>query len=497
MIPQISSQEFRELAELLDIGLWKYNLVERRLEWDTSIYKRYEVDPTAFPSPGDFWRMCLTQESLARAEREMARVYAGALEYEATYEIRLPSGQIRHVLARATVIRDDKNRPSHMYGLNLDVTEHTRIEQENAKVVAQMQEAQAIARVGSWTFDLATQELAWSNELHKIYEISEEEPKTKLYQLYRSRVHPEDQARLDECVRRATETGEGYVLDYRLTLGDGRIKHVQGIGRVTFDENGKPARLGGTCRDRTQEAELQQLLDLERAKSVQRARMSSLGELSAGIAHEINNPLAVIDGSVELLLRRSGDARNVEERAETIRGASQRIAKIVRGLKSFSRPHDETVFASHALTAILQDALVLVEPKAKGRNTRILTDVKSDPRLYCDRLQVQQVLINLISNSIDAVQDRAEKWVKVAISDESGATVVRVIDSGPGISAEVRGKLFTPFFSTKRIDEGSGLGLTISKGILDAHGATIGLNTSFNYTCFEVRFRGGAASHGV
>jgi hypothetical protein len=455
------------------------------------------VDSKTFPTPEDFWKASLTQESQARAEREMARIYAGENEYRATYEIVLPSGEARFVFARGTAVRGADDQLSYLYGLNLDLTEQTLIERENSKLVAQLREAQAIAHVGSWSFDLTNQDLTWSRELYKIYEISEQHPRSDLYERYRSRVHPDDWPRLDLCIRKAMETGEGYVLDYRLALPDGRIKHVQGIGKVTFDQNGKPCRLGGTCRDRSQEAELQRLLELERAKTMQSAKLSSLGELSAGVAHEINNPLAIITGTVELLMRNTEHPRQLSERVEAIRGAAQRIAKIVKGLKTFARSDEAAVFNSHSLGTILEDALVLVGAKAKSLDTRILTDIKSDSRLTCDNLQIEQVLINLISNSIDAVKDTAEKWVKVTMFEEGNDLVVRVIDSGPGISEEVRAKLFTPFFTTKKIGEGTGLGLTISKGILDAHGATIELNAAFNNTCFEIRFKRNKALHGA
>src|SRR4051812_24930113 len=96
------SLEIPRLAELLDIGLWKYNVAESCLEWDTSVYRRYGVDPLDFPNPGDFWTKCLTEDSIARATVEMRAVLAGEKEYCNTYEVRLPTGEIRNVLARAT-----------------------------------------------------------------------------------------------------------------------------------------------------------------------------------------------------------------------------------------------------------------------------------------------------------------------------------------------------------------------------------------------------------
>jgi C4-dicarboxylate-specific signal transduction histidine kinase len=109
-------------------------------------------------------------------------------------------------------------------------------------------------------------------------------------------------------------------------------------------------------------------------------------------------------------------------------------------------------------------------------------------QIVCDEVEIEQVLVNLINNGIDAVKDRQDKWVKITVFEEGNTVVMRVMDSGPGIPESVRAKLFDPFFTTKKVGEGTGLGLSITKGILDEHKATITVVADCPNTCFEIRF---------
>jgi signal transduction histidine kinase len=488
-ISQFENQDLERLlalAEFLDIGIWKYNLINHTLDWDTSVYGRYSVDRETFPTPLDFWYQCLTKESLIKAEEKMGLITGGEKHYNATYEIKLPNGEQRYVLARARVVHDEKNAQSFLYGINLDVTEKELVEQENRRLVAELREAQAIAKIGSWTFDLKSQKLTWSHELYQIYEIPEPQPAEKLYGLYRNRIHPDDQSEVERVIQHASSTGEGYVLDYRLVLDGGKTKYVQGVGRVTVDHNGTPVSLSGTCSDRTREIETRNSIENERAKAARNAHLASLGELSAGVAHEINNPLAIIEGNLRLLSHCAHDPELFSSRISLIDGAWRRIAKIVNGLRKFARSGEKPIFQRHSLREIVQDALVLTEMKAKLHGVQITTDLNGEIEIHCDRLHIEQVIINLVNNSIYAARDGAEKWIKISLCDDASFAVLRVVDSGAGISKHHQEKLFTPFFTTKPIGEGTGLGLSITKGIIDEHGGSISYVEDSPHTCFMV-----------
>jgi nitrogen fixation negative regulator NifL len=256
-----------------------------------------------------------------------------------------------------------------------------------------------------------------------------------------------------------------------------------------FKKDGSPDLLLGVSTDIMDEIATQKALELERAKALHTAKLASLGEMSAGIAHEINNPLAIIAASLPLLEKYRESPQKFSEKVAALIKASARIGKIVHGLRKFSRSSDGTEHKLENLSEIVMECVTLTEPASKRASVPIRTRVEPELKLVCDAVEIEQVLVNLMSNAIDAVKNRTDRWIELRCFSEQGNYVIQVIDSGTGISSEVEAKIFQPFFTTKPVGEGTGLGLSISKGILEDHQATLSLNRNFVNTCFEIRFK--------
>jgi PAS domain S-box-containing protein len=272
-----------------------------------------------------------------------------------------------------------------------------------------------------------------------------------------------------------------------MLLNNGEVRHTQ----VTFQpdiDGGIVKGIFTVAIDITAEVQMRKALELERLKVLRTSRLASLGEMSAGIAHEISNPLAIIEGSTNLLTKFLNNPEKLISKIEAIKKSCGRISKIVSGLRKFSRSGDKIELSLHSLSAIAREVLKLTESKSKRHDTSVTMESKTDASVFCNEIEIEQVLINLINNAIDAVKTNPEKWVKVLLFDDNDSVVLRVIDSGSGIPENVRNKLFEPFFTTKKVGEGTGLGLSISKGILDEHKATITVVTDYPNTCLEVRF---------
>jgi len=245
----------------------------------------------------------------------------------------------------------------------------------------------------------------------------------------------------------------------------------------------------GINLDRTKEFKLEKKLELERAKSIQSAKLASLGEMSAGIAHEINNPLAIIVGSLSLMSKISHEPDKLKNKLETLEKAAQRISKIVTGLRKFSRSSENKVRKLIPLRNIIAETLILTEAKSKQFSTPVIVECATDSLVYCDEIEIEQILVNLVNNGIDAVEKQSERWVRVNAFDDGQTIVMQIRDSGKGIPPEIQTKLFQPFFTTKPIGKGTGLGLSIVKGILEDHKAMINIINSDPNTCFEIRFQ--------
>ena len=257
----------------------------------------------------------------------------------------------------------------------------------------------------------------------------------------------------------------------------------------TYDEQGNPDLLISIAHDITEEVAVREALEKERVRSLQNAKMATLGEMSASIAHEINNPLAILSASLQLLPRYRENAERFESKLVSMESAVHRIVRIVSGLRKLSRSSQCSQREVLDITAILEEVLVLTEVKSKAHSVVVEIEASGAAFILCNEIEIQQILINLISNAIDAVKTLQDRWVRIRILKSAGHVILQVRDSGRGIPDEVTARLFEPFFTTKPVGEGTGIGLSIVKGILDEHGASIEVLKYDPHTCFQIIFK--------
>ena len=230
-------------------------------------------------------------------------------------------------------------------------------------------------------------------------------------------------------------------------------------------------------------------VDIERSSRMQlihSAKMSSLGEMAGGIAHEINNPLTIIIGRVDLMQRQLANGTHAPNSLGTELGkideTARRIAKIISGLRAFSRDSDGDEMERTNMSVILDDVLSLCQEKLRVSFIELRRVKNVDFEINCRPYQVAQILMNLILNSVDAVSTLNEKWVEIAASCDQNKARITVVDSGSGIPEDIVEKIMQPFFTTKSIGKGTGLGLSISKGLAEEHGGSLEYVTSTNTT---------------
>ncbi|XGC82003.1 PAS domain S-box protein [Bdellovibrio bacteriovorus] len=254
------------------------------------------------------------------------------------------------------------------------------------------------------------------------------------------------------------------------------------------DQSGDIVSIGKVALNIHAQRTLTKQIDVERGRAMLNAKLASIGELAAGIAHEINNPLAIIEGQMSLLDRHMNEPEKWAQRSASIKKSVSRISHIVKGLKHYSRTNTSRVRKLESLAHIISESLILTEWKAKKFAVTVNVELNTVEMIHCDPIEIEQVLVNLINNGIEAVKNESVRELKIELTKENNDLVVRVIDSGPGLSVETEEKMFDPFFTTKPVGEGTGLGLSIAKGIVDNHGASLSLNRHNPSTCFEIRF---------
>jgi PAS domain S-box-containing protein len=259
-----------------------------------------------------------------------------------------------------------------------------------------------------------------------------------------------------------------------------------------LDEKGKPLQYLSIRNEITELKVAQQTINEQQEKLMAASRLSAIGEMAAAITHEINNPLGVILGRAEMLKsmleEKDLNRQDLVRLVETIEVTGQRIAKIIRGMRTMAHHQEEEKPDPVSVRVLVQEAVDLcfhrfeshgIKLEVTPLSEKILTEVRSH--------QIVQVLVNLLNNSFDAIAKNQEKWVRVEVADFPDRLEIAVVDSGRGIPEDLQKKIFSPFFSTKMVRYGTGLGLSISQSLVQKNKGTLeydrrSLNTRFVLT---------------
>jgi PAS domain S-box-containing protein len=285
----------------------------------------------------------------------------------------------------------------------------------------------------------------------------------------------------------------GFVTDYLLTFlhAQGRLTDVLYNASLYKDTDGRVRGVFAAARDITDRKRMEKELELNRAQAVSSARLSAIGLMAGSIAHEINNPLAIIHASASDLLELA-DSQSVSLGALQAAGArikktADRIARIVNSLRQISREGTADPFQRASVADIVRQALELCSERFRVNSIRLdLSPV--DPALFisCREVQVAQVLLNLLQNAFDAAADLpSDRWVRLDVSAQNHSVVFSVSDNGPGVPPEIKSRIMEPFFTTKPVGKGTGLGLSLSRTIVEEHGGQLKLDDSPANTTFS------------
>ena len=232
-------------------------------------------------------------------------------------------------------------------------------------------------------------------------------------------------------------------------------------------------------------------LDQEKVKLIQAGKMASLGEMASGIAHEINNPLAIMSSHIHIMDKlNQKDTLSKEKLESSIKKLSmtiKRISSIISGLKSFSRDTSTQSYSKEKVSDILDETLQFCAQRFQSGGVKlIIEDFDKELTIYCNPTQISQVILNLLNNSFDAIKDDEKPWVTFNASEKENVIEIRTVDSGKGIPKDIQQKILEPFFTTKEIGKGTGLGLSISKGIIENHKGRFYIDNNHVNTSFVV-----------
>jgi C4-dicarboxylate-specific signal transduction histidine kinase len=336
-------------------------------------------------------------------------------------------------------------------------------------------EAQRQSHTGSFSWRVETNDITWSKELYRIYELDPGVPVT--LELIRSRTHPEDIPSFYDGLDRASSGAHHYEYDRRLKMPDQTVKYIHVLAHGTRDKDGRLEYIGA-IQDVTERRLSEQALDKARSELTRMARVTSLGALTASIAHEVNQPLLGIVANASTCLRMlAADPPNVEGAQETARflvSDGHRASDVIKRLRAlFSK--NSTTMELLDLSEATQEVVALSLNELRRNGVIVRTACSPElPPVHGDRVQLQQVMLNLLLNASEAmrgVDDRPRQLLIGTDLDEDGNVRLTVQDAGVGIQPNDMERLFEAFYTTKT--DGMGIGLSISRSIIESHGGRI------------------------
>jgi signal transduction histidine kinase/ActR/RegA family two-component response regulator len=406
------------------------------------------------------------------------------------------------------VVRSYQRRLAEMRKLSDDLAERTARLQATQ---ADLNRAQAVARMGSWVYDIASDRMVLSNETCRIFGIPAGVTGDRAS--YLARVHAADRERVAAAWDRAIDHGESFDDEHRILIGK-RVRWVRQCGEFQRDADDKPLRSFGTTQDITRLKETEAARALLEAQLRESQKMEALGTLAGGIAHDFNNVLAAIMGNASVARQDLTPGHPAQQSLDEIERASARARALVQQILAFGR-RQITEKRCISLAPVIEDATRLLratQPANIDLNVQCAHDA---PLVLADATQVAQVLVNLCTNAWHAMEGlprrgvvnvslTAEEFTEVTASTRSAKFVfgnpspgchacLRVSDNGAGMSAETLRRIFEPFFTTKPVGKGTGLGLAVVHGIVQAHDACIavesvpGVGTAFSLYFSQVQ----------
>ncbi|HWN17626.1 MAG TPA: PAS domain S-box protein, partial [Gemmatimonadales bacterium] len=422
----------------------------------------------------------LIPEELHDTERDLLeRIGRGErVEFSEAERIRKDGRRIQ-ISVSVSPIRDAYGRVIGAASIKRDVTERKQAAEALAQSQERLRLALKAARMGTWQWSVASNTLAWDDQLHELYGIELGQRVTQ-YEHFIGRVHPDDRGFVAGSVQRALEGSGDLDYEFRILLPDGRVRWLADQGRVVRDSKGNPLYMTGVCLDTTERK-----LTEERLRQAQ--RMDSVGQLAGGIAHEANNMMSVVLGCADYVLQRNDLPEPVREDVDQIWKAATRTAGITQQLLAFSRRQvlQPQVLDLNATVRDLEAILSRTLGETRGLRLHLAPDLGT---IRADPGQLEQVLINLTLNARDAmpaqgrvtietmnvVLDRAYAARKSVESLQPGRYAALVVsDTGHGMDRATLARVFEPFFTTKGVGQGTGLGLSTVYGIVKQSGGFI------------------------
>jgi PAS domain S-box-containing protein len=463
----------------LGIGIWDWDVEKNRLTWDDQLFELFGVSKNDFSHSFEDWRKTVDPAYLAEAEQRVAATLESGLIFDHVFKLKREYGA-KMVKGHGVILRDNQGKPRRLIGINYDVSREKALEQE-LEVFKQLAELSPdivglMNPRGAVIFlNQSAMAIGWKrgDQSQKYFPPASVE-------LFQKTILP---------ILERTGKWEGEVL-FRDNI-TGEEFPVMQRAFMMKDKHGKVQAIATVAMDLREKRRLENEIERQRLQFINNSKMSALGEMASGMAHEINNPLAILKGNITILrlkaeaaeLAKDSIIHFLDKQDRTV----DRIAEIISGLRSFARDHSQTEFSSFKIQDMILHTLPFCEARFQNNGVAFTHQM---PELGLPvrgrETQLSQAVLNLLNNAFDAVAETPGAWIRLAVSVEGARIKISLKNSGPLIAKELRDRIMEPFFTTKDVGKGTGLGLSISKGIVETHGGRLYLDGEAPETTFVI-----------
>ena len=490
----LSEAYLAEAQKLSKTGSFGWNVSSGAIYWSEETFRIFEYGRETKPGL-DLVLQRAHPEDRVRVQQAIDRALQDAKDFDLEHRLLMPDGSVKHVHSVGHLLGTDQPGKTELVGAITDITERKRAETALRQTEAYLEEAQRLSHTGSWAWNVARREnVHWSQEQYRLFGLDPKSDSSSFEKAFQ-RIHPEDRATFDAVIERAIRERSDFEVDYRTVLPEGSTKYLRSVGHPVFSASGELVEFVGTGIDLTERRQAEK--ERERLRQVQAdlahiSRATTMGELTASLAHEINQPItaAATDARTCLrwLAREQPDIKEARESATRMVIAVTRAADIISRLRQLFKkgaPQTDLVDVSE----VVQEMVVLLRSEASRHSVSILTELSEDlPRVMADRVQLQQVLMNLMLNGLEAMQATKSggQLTIRSLRGEDGQLLISVSDTGMGLPPDQAEQIFNAFFSTKA--QGTGMGLSISRSIVESHGGRLwatsnsGRGATFSFT---------------
>ena len=455
---------------------WKPSTGE--IIWSEETFRIFQYDRTTKPTVKLILKR-VHPEDADLAERTINLAAQDGKDFDHEYRLVMPDGSIKHVRVVAHALSDEFD-DIEFVGAVMDVTAAKLVEEALRRSESYLAEAQRLTHTGSGAWRVRGEDAVYlSEEWYRIYGF---DPKYGLsaWRDRLPRMHPGDRAKVQEVKDRAIREKSDYEVAHRIVLADGTVKYTHTVGHPILNASGEVEQFVCTMMDvteRKQAEEAREALREAQADLARISRVTTMGELTASLAHELNQPItaAVTDARTCLrwLKRNDPDIKEASEAASRVVKDATHAAEIISRIRLlFKKGASQRERVD--VNDLIREMVLLVQGETTRFNILVATNLAADlPEVMADRVQLQQVLMNLMINGIEAMKD-TNGTRELAIKSgraEGDHVVVSINDTGVGLPPQRTEQIFDAFFTTK--PQGTGMGLRISRSIIDSHGGRL------------------------